>query len=78
MAGGDAVGARRMAGMGPLVTRIAPLVPSIKLEPYLAFHFSKVGGQTRTVLRDYIQMAREANLPSSAIQDLLTALEKLD
>jgi len=74
----DAVGARRMSSLGPLVTRIAPLVPSMNLEAYIAFHFGKVSAQTRTVLRDYIAMARAANLPSSALQDLLGALEKLD
>ncbi len=68
----------RLAGLGPLVSMIAPLVPSLRLEPYLAFHFGKVSGQTRSVMRDYIDMAREANMSSSAIQELLTALEQLD
>lgn len=69
---------RLLSSLGPLVTLIASLVPSIKLEPYLGFHFSKVGNQTRTVLRDYIGMARDANMSSSAIQELLTALEQTD
>lgn len=68
----------RLASLGPLVSLVAPLVPSIRLEPYLAFHFGKVSAQTRSVLRDYVALAREANMPSSAIQELLSALEALD
>lgn len=74
----DAKSAARMTGLAPLVTRIAPMVPSLRLEPYLAFHFGKVAPQTRTVIRDFIALARDANLSSSALQDLLAALEQLD
>lgn len=69
---------RRLAGLGPLVSRVAGLVPSIDLETYLGFHFSKVGAQTRTVLRDLIALGRGSNLSVSALQALLAALEERD
>ncbi len=69
---------RRLSGLGPLISRIAGLVPSLPLETYLGFHFSKVGAQTRTVLTDLIAMGRDANLPTSDLQSLLHKLEALD
>ncbi|WP_158596248.1 ketopantoate reductase family protein [Oleomonas cavernae] len=54
----------------PLAARLLPL----PLEPYLHYHFSKVGVQTRLMLETYIRLGRQHGLETQALQKLLQAL----
>ena len=60
-----------------MISRVAELVRGMPLEPYLAFHFTKVGAQTRLMLDQYIERARSHNLPSTHLQSLRNALPEL-
>ena len=51
----------------PLASRVAPF----DLETYLRIHFTKVGAQTRLMLRTYVELGRKAGLP---VQQLEAAL----
>jgi 2-dehydropantoate 2-reductase len=46
-------------------------VTPFPLETYLAYHFTKVGDQTRHYLRELIAWGREAGVPVDAIESLL-------
>lgn len=48
----------------PLAARRTPF----DLEAYLRYHFTKVGEQTRLMLRTYIELGREANLPVQSLE----------
>jgi hypothetical protein len=51
----------------PLATRVVP----VDLETYLRVHFTKVREQTLLMMRTYIALGREANLPVQALQAAL-------
>jgi len=50
--------------------RMAQRWAPFNLEAYLAYHFSKVGDQTRELLGQYIETAAAADLPSTSIESL--------
>mgnify|MGYP007050675287 CR=1 FL=1 len=52
-----------------LATRLAP----VPLETYLRVHFTKVGEQSRAMLRTYVSMARSAELAVPHLQALAPA-----
>jgi hypothetical protein len=56
-----------------LVMRLAPRLTPFPLEPYLRYHFTKVGAQTRHILGVAIERGRAAGLPVSAMEQLLAA-----
>lgn len=68
---------RKRAGWGPMVTRLAAIARGMPLEPYLQFHFTKVGAQTRLMLDQYIERARAHNLSSTHLQSLRKALPEV-
>ncbi len=53
-----------------IVTRIAPLIFQFSIETFLRVHFTKVGDQTRAMLRSYIEESHRLELPSGALQEL--------
>ena len=53
-----------------MAIRLAPIVVPLPLEIYLEYHFTKVGDQTRQMLRDYVQLAQTASLPHAGIEAL--------
>lgn len=57
----------------PLASRMLPL----PLEPYLHYHFSKVGVQTRLMLETYIRLGQQHGLETQALQKLRQALPSL-
>ncbi|MDF2446753.1 MAG: ketopantoate reductase [Moraxellaceae bacterium] len=62
----------------PLASRVlfflAPKVLPLALEPYLEFHFSKVGVQTRQMLEGYIALGERHGLPVGRLRELRSAL----
>ncbi|PTL84561.1 ketopantoate reductase family protein [Vitiosangium sp. GDMCC 1.1324] len=50
----------------PIASRVAP----IDLETYLRVHFTKVGDQTRAIMRTYVDLGRSAGLPVEHLQSL--------
>lgn len=60
-----------------LVLRLAPHVTPFPLEPYLKYHFTKVGAQTRHIIGVAIERGRAAGLPVSAMEQLLAATPPL-
>ena len=54
-----------------IVLRVAPHVVPFPLEPYLRIHFTKVGAQTRHIVRRTIERGRAAGLQVSALEALL-------
>ena len=62
----------------PLASRalllVAPRVVPLELEPYLHYHFSKVGVQTRQMLDSYIAMGERLQLPVIHLQELRSRL----
>lgn len=57
---------------------VAPCITPLPLETYLAYHFTKVGAQTRRNIDLYIQMCERADLPSPSLQALQRALAARD
>jgi hypothetical protein len=57
-----------------LILFIAPRVTPFNLEVMLQIHFTKVGEQTREMLRRYIEMGREQNQPHDAVRELLKGI----
>lgn len=53
-----------------LVIWLAPKVLPFDIERYMAYHFSKVGAQTRMLLASYIEQARAKQLPHDALDTL--------
>ena len=53
-----------------LITRAAPVVAPFDAEVYLKHHFSKVGEQTRMMMRGYIESGDARGLPSGEIAEL--------
>jgi 2-dehydropantoate 2-reductase len=75
-------GARRPAGaalMRPLAVRLltlaAPALVPFDLEAFLRVHYTKVGGQTRHLLRTYVEIAERRGLDHAALQELAERLE---
>ncbi|HEX8821184.1 MAG TPA: ketopantoate reductase, partial [Archangium sp.] len=48
----------------PLAARLVPM----DLETYLRVHFTKVGEQTRLMMREYVDLGRSAGLPVQHLQ----------
>ena len=48
----------------PMAARLAPM----DLETYLRIHFTKVGEQTRLMMREYVDLGRSAGLPVQHLQ----------
>jgi hypothetical protein len=61
-----------------LLLKLAPIVIPLPLETYLAYHFTKVGEQTRMYVREYIQTATDNGLPSDNLRELLNRLPAPD
>jgi 2-dehydropantoate 2-reductase len=57
-----------------LLSRVAPALVPFPLEPYLKFHFTKVGGQTRQAFETWSRLARERALPHGALDALAARL----
>ena len=65
-------------GLGPVLLRVAtwlaPRLLPLPLEPYLAYHFTKVGDQTRLMLRTYVEKGTSRGASVAALEDLLALL----
>lgn len=65
--------------VGPLAARVAmflaPVAIPIDLETYFAYHFTKVGDQTRTHLEHWIAHGQAAGLPTSALSELRRTMD---
>lgn len=57
-----------------LLLALAPRVLPLALEPYLAYHFGKVGVQTRQLLDSYIAVGSGQGLPVTALRELRSRL----
>lgn len=70
---GARVGRTRLL-LNPLASRallaLAPRVLPLALEPYLEYHFSKVGTQTRQMLDSYVRLGESHGLPTRHLQEL--------
>lgn len=53
---------------------LAPKVLPLALGPYLEYHFSKVGRQTREMLESYMAAGRRQGLPVARLQELRSRL----
>ena len=53
-----------------LILRLAPLAAPFNLETYIRYHFTKVGDQTRYLVRDYAAKGRLNSLPVDALEAL--------
>jgi 2-dehydropantoate 2-reductase len=64
--------ALRLAGPWAVraLTRLAPLVTPMDLRDYLQAHFTKVGDQTRDILRHYVERGRAEGLPVDNLQNV--------
>lgn len=74
---GASVGPQRLLLSRPATSALLFLAPKIlplALEPYLEYHFSKVGLQTRQMLESYIAMGRRQSLPVDRLQELRDGL----
>ncbi|MBL4844761.1 MAG: hypothetical protein JKY65_04475 [Planctomycetes bacterium] len=52
----------------------APHVAPFPLEPYLEYHFTKVGDQTRAMIRRYVERGRAQGLPTKTLERILRDL----
>jgi 2-dehydropantoate 2-reductase len=57
-----------------VVVALAPRVLPLALGPYLEYHFSKVGVQTRQMLESYIAIGERQGLPVARLRELRAAL----
>jgi len=75
------IGALLTPWMFRVGTIFAPYFLPLPIEIYLQYHFSKVGDQTRAILRDFIKMGNDLNAkknhPFDLRLDALTALADL-
>jgi 2-dehydropantoate 2-reductase len=53
---------------------LAPRLMPFDLETFLAYHFTKVGDQTRMMVRTYVERGREHAQPVEALEELLALL----
>jgi ketopantoate reductase len=62
----------------PLASRLllllAPKVLPLALEPYLEYHFTKVGQQTRDMMDSYIRLGERHGLPTESLRRLRSGL----
>lgn len=56
-----------------MVLRLAPRATPFPLEPYLRYHFTKVGAQTRHIIGVAIERGRAAKLPVDQLEQLLAS-----
>lgn len=56
----------------------AKMYSAFDLEAYLAFHFSKVGKQTRLMLQNYIELGEDEDLSVNGLRYLKSKLEQAD
>lgn len=56
-----------------MLLRLAPRLMPFDFEAYLAYHFTKVGDQTRFLVRSYVERGRALGCPTAALE----ALERL-
>lgn len=63
-----------------MLSRVANCVVPLPIEPYLEYHFTKVGDQTRAMMQVYFQLGRDLGKPTEAIEALVRAanIEGLD
>ncbi len=61
-------------GLARLVITLAPRVVPLDLETYFAYHFSKVGDQTRLLLAQYAALASRHGVPSDGLGQLRAGL----
>ncbi|MDP2229149.1 MAG: 2-dehydropantoate 2-reductase N-terminal domain-containing protein [Moraxellaceae bacterium] len=65
--------------LNPLASRallmLAPRVLPLELEPYLEYHFTKVGRQTRDMLDSYIRLGYQHGLPTTQLEALRGGLD---
>ena len=54
-------------GLIRLALALAPRIIPLPVEPYLQFHFSKVGDQTRLYIDTYLEKGRSLGLPTEAM-----------
>jgi hypothetical protein len=74
----DASPVWKLGGQGWLLATILWLgarVLPFDLEGYLRYHFTKVGAQTRVLLRGWLTHGAERKLPTSNLEQLLRAIE---
>ena len=57
-----------------LLLLVAPKVLPLELEPYLEYHFTKVGQQTRDMLDSYIHLGERHGLPTDNLRQLREGL----
>jgi ketopantoate reductase len=57
-----------------LLLLLAPKVLPLELEPYLEYHFTKVGQQTRDMLDSYIRLGEQHQLPTDNLRQLRAGL----
>ncbi len=58
-----------------IVLRIAPWFVPLDLETYFRIHFTKVGDQTRFVVKSYIDAGKEYKMPVGELQKILGRLK---
>jgi ketopantoate reductase len=56
----------------PIARRLAPM----DLERYLRHHFTKVGSQTRKMMRSYVDVGRRHELPTNTLDFLLSSVHE--
>ena len=61
-----------------LILSAAPMAVPLPLEPYFEYHFTKVGDQTRFMIRRYIEEGRARDLPVDKLEELRTHLPSPD
>lgn len=74
---GARIGAQKLLLTAPALRALlvlAPRVLPLALGPYLEFHFSKVGQQTREMLDSYIAVGERQGLPVGRLQELRSRL----
>ncbi|HEY4221501.1 MAG TPA: 2-dehydropantoate 2-reductase N-terminal domain-containing protein [Myxococcota bacterium] len=60
-----------------MVLWLAPVVVPLPLERYLAYHFTKVGAQTRAMLKSYLDAADKAGLAAPELREITRQIEAL-
>ncbi|MCB9730448.1 MAG: ketopantoate reductase [Deltaproteobacteria bacterium] len=69
--------ARRLSpGRIRALMAVAPKLMPLPLEPYLAWHFTKVGDQTRQHMEHYIERGQAAGLSTAALESLYARLDR--
>ncbi|MGQ0505446.1 MAG: ketopantoate reductase family protein [Myxococcaceae bacterium] len=60
-----------------LIASTGPKLVPFDLENYTRYHFTKVGGQTRTLYRRWVEKGRAEGLPTVALEQTRAALESM-